>query len=125
MLPVHTNNWCAILSKRVIGVSGAGNGDPVSGTLKCYNTEYCHYCRHFDFTEVPTRLPVPAVPEMENAWGTSEAAGWLGLVGVTGVRLSLQAVYWIPGSQYSISGQGRIRETLLPQKFLSIRTHTE
>ena len=49
-------------------------------------------------TEVPTRLPVPAVPEIENAWGTREAAGWLGLVGVTGVRLSLQAVYWIPGN---------------------------
>ena len=47
---------------------------------------------------MPTRLPVePVVPEMEKAWGTSEAAGWPGVVGVAGVRLSLQAVYWIPG----------------------------
>ena len=52
---------------------------------------------------MPTRLPVPAVPEMEKAWGTSEAAGWLGLVGVTGVRLSLQAVYWIPGHHNILS----------------------
>ena len=38
------------------------------------------------------------MPEMENAGGTREAAGWLGLLGVTGVRLSLQAEYWIPGN---------------------------
>ena len=62
-------------------------------------------------TEVPTRLPVPAVPEMENAWGTREAAGWLGLVGVTGVRLSLQAVYWMPGWwHHMVSGQGKQKD---------------
>ena len=43
---------------------------------------------------VPTRLPVlPLVPEMENDLGVREAAGWLGVVAVCGVRLSLQAVY--------------------------------